>query len=135
MFATWRALNDVWQHRWVATWEVSVFDEETEELVDEFKVHGIDRAQACALWDLAPGGAADGELPVTEKELGPLNRLLDRPLRLEPGRVVFIGLHRDFPGEVIEEPDGQRWYPAPGIEVPLEMPGTETLPQAMPKPP
>lgn len=119
----------------MATWEVSIFDEETERLVEEFKVHGLDSAGARSLWEVPPGEPPAGEFPVTEKELGRLNHLLDRPLRLEPGQVAFIGLHRDYPGEVIEEADGERWYPAPGIEAPLAMPGMEPVVPAPPKAP
>lgn len=119
----------------MATWEVSVFDEKTEKLVEEFKVDGLHSAEARVLWEVPPGVPPAGEFPVTEKELARLNQLLDRPLHLEPEYVFFIGLHRDYPGEVIEEPDGEQWYPSPGIEAPLALPGMESLTPAPPRGP
>src|SRR5690606_9976612 len=93
----------------------------------------LDPATARAIWNVAPTDCLDGEFPVTESELAALNELLDPPLRLEPGVVMFIGLHRDHPGEVIVEPDGRRWYPAPGIDAPFD--ATDGLRSSTPKTP
>jgi len=113
---------------------VSVFDSGTDELIEMFKVQGIDRSQVSAIWELPAGVAAADEFPITAHELDRINRVLDRPLRLDAGRELFLGLHRDYPGEVIEDAGGERWYPAPGLDVPLLLPGIESLRSVRPKP-
>jgi len=87
----------------VATWEVTVFDSETEELIEAFDVHGIDLRQVSAIWEFPPGVTPTGDQRITEREIGSLNDLLDRQLSLRAGQALFLGLRSDYPGEVVEE--------------------------------
>lgn len=54
-----------------------------------------------------------GELPITENELAFINGQLGVELELRPGLLAFLGAAQEYSGEVVEEPDGTRWYPPP----------------------
>jgi len=97
----------------VASWVVTVFSNETEELLYEIPVSGLDPSEIRELWG-TPRGAPIGALPITDTELAFLNRHLDEPFILRETEAAFLELVRDYPGETISEEDGTVWYPPPG---------------------
>ena len=82
---------------------MTVFDSETDQLIEAFDVHGIDLRQVSAIWEFPPGVTPSGEQPITEREIDRLNELLDRQLSLQAGQALFLGLRSDYPGEMVEE--------------------------------
>lgn len=96
----------------MARWQVEVFDTHTDDLVEQFVVHGLDRDRVRAIWNLQPHIPIE-LLLITERELGQLNVLIARPIHLRAEQEYLLGLVRDYPGEFIAEADGTRWFPPP----------------------
>ena len=93
-------------------WEVTVFDSRTEDRLARLPVGELDMATVRRTWNLRKFGTV-GELPITDKELAFVNPHLATPLDLRPGQVAFLAAVQEFDNEVVEEPDGTRWYPPP----------------------
>jgi hypothetical protein len=91
---------------------LSVFDSESEELLYEIPVPGVDPVAVRRLWG-TPGSAPIGSLALTDVELPFVNAHLDPPFLLREGEAAFLELVQDYPGETITEADGTTWYPPP----------------------
>ncbi len=85
----------------MATWGVTVFDDETDELVAEYYTQGIDAAEVRRRWGV-PGSAAIGELPIDDEHLPFITAHIVGSLDLRPGRSAFLGLSADYPGETVD---------------------------------
>jgi hypothetical protein len=97
----------------VASWVLSIFSNETEELLYEMPVPAVDPAKVRELW-CTPRSAPIGALPITETERGFLNAHLDEPFVLREEEPAFLELVQGYPGETTPEEDGTVWYPPPG---------------------
>ena len=96
----------------MAHWELTIFSSKTEELLAVLPLAGVTADEVRQLWDLPPH-VSIGCLPVSEDEW-PFVRLHLAVDEVPLGDVdAFVELSQDFPGEVIEEADGSKWYPPP----------------------
>jgi len=96
----------------MASWQLSVFDSKSDELLYEIPVPDVDPAAVRRLWG-TPEGAPIGSMPITGDELPFLNAHLDPPFMIRDGEEAFLELVQDYPGETITEADGTTWYPPP----------------------
>jgi hypothetical protein len=97
----------------VAHWELTVFSSTTEELLTVLSLTPLSADEVRQLWDLPPH-VPIGCLPVGDDEWPLIRRHLDVDDEVPMGDIeAFLELNQDFPGEVIEEADGTRWFPPP----------------------
>jgi hypothetical protein len=85
----------------MASWNVTVFDEATEELVAEHATQGIDAAEVRRLWQIPPSEPIM-ELPVGEEHLPFIAGHVVGVFDLRAGQSAFLGLCADYPGETVD---------------------------------
>lgn len=89
----------------VARWQITVFDDATDELDEAFFVEGPSMRLVRELWKLRPHQSVVAEFLITEEQIGALNQVLPSTLQLRPQKSMFLGLVSEFTGETVTEDD------------------------------
>ena len=86
----------------VTSWQVDVFDDATDQLIEEIAARRPDPTAARELWRLAPGEPLDSLL-ITKEHLDSVNALVDTQLQLVAGRSAYLCQFADVVGETADD--------------------------------
>lgn len=86
----------------MTTWQIDVFDDATDALVEEIDARSPNRVEVRELWGVAAGDPIY-PLLVTSENLAFVNALLDAPLELVNGRSAFLCEFQEYDGETVDD--------------------------------